>query len=132
MKRITTAAALWGLMLGTLHAETGETLFDAHCAACHIKIKPTPAMMKELVAPPIFGVMYHVKQAFGGERKAATDFIVAYTLNPSEAAAKCMPQAIRRFGLMPSQQGAVSEADLETIADYLYDTFPPKGFRPPM
>jgi hypothetical protein len=39
-----------------------------------------------------------------------------------------MPQKIARFGLMPSQKGAVSEAEVERIANWLYDNFPSKRF----
>ena len=130
MKMMLRAATAVSLMLSALGAETGEALFDAKCAVCHIKVKPTPAMKKELIAPPAMGVMFQVKTAFAGDRKAATDFIVNYALNPSESVAKCKPKAIRYFGLMPSQKGAVTEAELAMIADYLYDNFPPKGFAP--
>jgi mono/diheme cytochrome c family protein len=132
MKMISRAAAALIVTLTTLSASEGETLFDAKCASCHIKVKPTQAMRRSLIAPPAPGVMFHVKQAFAGDRKAATAFIVSYALNPSESVAKCEPMALRRFGLMPSQKGAVSEAELGLIADYLYETFPPKGFSPRM
>ncbi|UFS61666.1 cytochrome c [Sulfurimonas sp. HSL-3221] len=132
MKMIPTAAATLAVMMSALCAETGETLFDAKCAACHIKVKPTQAMKRELVAPPAPGVMFHVKQAFAGDKKAATDFIAAYALKPSKGVAKCRPMAIKRFGLMPSQQGAVTTEELALIADYLYENFPSKGFTPGM
>ncbi|WP_345976105.1 c-type cytochrome [Sulfurimonas sp. HSL3-7] len=106
----------------------GEALFDAKCAACHIKTRPTPEKKKGLTAPPAMGVMFHVKAAFS-DRKAATAFVSDYALNPSEKKAKCLPRSIRRFGVMPSQKGAVTEAELSLIADYLYDNFPSKGFR---
>jgi len=130
MKMIPMAVAASTLMLSALCAETGEALFDAKCAACHIKVKPTQAMKRDLIAPPVPGVMFHVKQAFTGDRKAATAFIAAYALNPTEAVAKCKPMALRRFGLMPSQKGSVSEAELALIADYLYDNFPSEEFSP--
>jgi len=131
MKMIPMAAALI-VTVHTLFAGEGEALFDAKCTSCHIKVKPTQAMKRTLVAPPAPGVMFHIKQAFAGDRKAATAFIVSYALNPSESLAKCEPMALRRFGLMPSQRGSVSEAELALIADYLYETFPPKGFSPGM
>ena len=124
--------AVTAMICGTLSADTGAALFDAKCAKCHIKVQPTPEMKRDLIAPPAMGVMFHVKEAFAGDRKAATAFVAGYALKPSREQAKCMPQAIRRFGLMPSQQGRVSEAELTLIADYLYDNFPPEGFRPGM
>jgi mono/diheme cytochrome c family protein len=106
----------------------GEALFDVKCAVCHIKTRPTPEMKKRLTAPPAMGVMFHVKAAFD-DRNAVTAFVADYALNPSEKKAKCVPRSIRRFGVMPSQKGAVTEAELSLIADYLYDNFPPKSFR---
>jgi cytochrome c len=131
MKRVSAVMALLGLMSGgALHAEGGEALFDAKCAACHIKVKPTPQMKKNLVAPPAMGVMFHVKEAFAGDKEAAKAFIREYVFNPSGEKAKCEPRAIRRFGVMPSQKGALSESELALVADYLYENYPPKGFRP--
>ena len=133
MKTISAVTALLGLMFGgALHAESGEALFDAKCAGCHIKVRPTPQMKQTLVAPPAMGVMFHLKEAFPGDRGAATAFIREYVFSPSAEKAKCMPQAIHRFGVMPSQKGSVTEAELALVADYLYDTFPPEGFRPGM
>ena len=131
MKRYITLFAL-AAVLNTnafgMDSSKGEVLFDAKCAACHIKTRPTPEMKKNLVAPPAMGVMFHVKEAFS-DRGAATAFVTDYALNPSEQKAKCLPRSIRRFGVMPSQKGSVTEAELSLIADYLYENFPPKGFR---
>jgi mono/diheme cytochrome c family protein len=131
MKQFSAVMALMGLLSGgALHAESGEALFDARCAGCHIKVKPTPKMRQSLIAPPAMGVMLHVKEAFPGDKGAATAFIREYVFNPSREKAKCMPQAIRRFGVMPSQKGAISASELALVADYLYENFPPEGFRP--
>jgi hypothetical protein len=39
-----------------------------------------------------------------------------------------MPQKIKRFGLMPSQKGAVTPEELEIIATWMFDNYPQKGF----
>jgi mono/diheme cytochrome c family protein len=126
--RILLCALLGG---GIVHADTakGEALFDAKCAACHIKQRPTREMKKNLIAPPAMGIMFHVKAAFDDDRDAVVNFVKTYALNPSESRAKCLPRSLRRFGVMPSQKGLVSEEELALIAAYLYDHFPPKGFR---
>lgn len=131
MKRAVTVFALAAVLNTNAFCgepSRGEALFDAKCAVCHIKTRPTPEMKKRLTAPPAMGVMFHVKAAFG-DREGATAFVADYALNPSEQKAKCLPRSIRRFGVMPSQKGAVREAELSLIADYLYENFPPKGFR---
>ena len=108
----------------------GETLFKAKCSACHVTKKPED--MSTLIAPPIMGVMMHVKKGVTGEnetekRENAIAFIVDYVQNPSAEKSLLEPHAIERFKLMPSQKENVTAEEIEIIANYLYDNFPPKG-----
>jgi mono/diheme cytochrome c family protein len=125
MKTILTIGLVSALAL-SLQASEAEKLFDSKCGACHIKTRHTDR--SKMVAPPIMGVLRHVKMTYPTKEKAVS-FIKDYVFNPSKDKAVCMPQKIARFGLMPSQKGAVSEAEVEKIASWLYDNFPPKGFR---
>ncbi|MBL4593484.1 MAG: cytochrome c [Flavobacteriales bacterium] len=105
----------------------GETLFKAKCTACHTTTKPED--MSKLIAPPMMGVMMHVKKGVKGKtetekRENAIDFIVDYVQNPS--AEKSM---MGKFKVMPSQKANVTVAEIETIANYLYDNFPAKGMK---
>ena len=107
-------------------AQDAETLFNNKCAACHIKTRPSD--MSSLVAPPVMGVMRHVKMKYP-TKDAAVAFMVDYVLEPSRAKAVCMPQKIQRFGLMPSQKGNVTKEELQVITSWMYDNFPPAGFK---
>jgi len=108
-----------------IYAETsGETLFKVKCANCHVTTRPSDK--STLVAPPVMGVMRHVKMKYN-TKKDAMKFISEYVLNPQRDKAVCMPQKIKRFGLMPSQKGNVTKDELQTIASWMYDNFPPKG-----
>jgi len=109
-----------------LSASDGASLFSAKCSMCHATSRPSD--VSTLVAPPIMGVMNHVKMNYPNKADAVK-FIVDYVQEPSKSKAVCMPQKIRRFGLMPSQKGNVTLKELETIASWLYDNYPPKGFR---
>jgi hypothetical protein len=40
-----------------------------------------------------------------------------------------MPKKIQRFGLMPSQKGNVTEAQLLKITAWMFDHFPPASFQ---
>lgn len=111
-------------------AQSGEELFDEKCLMCHIKTKPTPEARSGFVAPPAMGVMFHVKEAFDGDKAKVIAFIKDYAHNPSRDKAKCMARSIERFGLMPSQKESVTQEELEKIAEYMYDNFPKKGFSP--
>ncbi len=116
-----------GMLLSpSVYAEEGATLFEAKCAACHVTTRPSDK--STLVAPPVMGVMRHVKMTYG-TKEEAVKFVTEYALNPQASKAVCMPQKIKRFGLMPSQKGNVSKEELQTIASWMYDNFPPSGFR---
>jgi cytochrome c len=104
----------------------GEILFDAKCSACHSKTRPIDR--DKVVAPALMGVMRHLKMSYPDKTKAVA-FIKDFTLNPTKEKSICMPQKIERFGLMPSQKGNVTKEELEVIASWMFDNFPPKGFR---
>jgi hypothetical protein len=104
----------------------GEKFFQAKCASCHLTSKPSD--ISTLVAPPIMGVMRHVKMVYPNKEKAIA-FMKDYVINPSKDKAVCMPQKIQKFGVMPSQKDIVSEKELDAILPWIYDNFPPKGFK---
>lgn len=110
----------------------GEILFKAKCATCHVTSKPED--MSKLIAPPMMGVMKHLKQGVEGKntsekKKNIIDFIVDYVQNPAAEKSMFGEHAITRFGVMPSLKGAVSPEELSIIANYLYDNFPQKGMK---
>ncbi len=111
----------------SVQADTsGEALFDAKCASCHIKVIPQDT--SSLIAPPIIGVMRHVNMTYPSQ-KEAVKFISAYAMHPQVNKAVCQSQKIKRFGLMPSQKGNLSEEDLHSISVWLvknYLSSPPK------
>ncbi len=107
-------------------AETAEGLFDAKCAMCHTKTRPTD--MSKVLAPALMGVMRHIKMAYPNKDEAVK-FMVDYVLDPQKEKAVCMPQKIERFGLMPSQKGNVTEAELREITDWMFDNYPPANFK---
>ena len=100
--------------------------------ACHVTSKPED--MSTLIAPPMMGVMMHVKNSVEGKneiekRQNAIDFIVDYAQYPSAEKSIFGAPAIERFNVMPSQKDNVTEEELTLIANYLYDNFPPKGMK---
>jgi mono/diheme cytochrome c family protein len=109
--------------IGSLQAESpsGQALFETHCTSCHATAHKEDE--SKLIAPYIMGTVRHVKEKFD-TKEAAVRFMVDYIQNPSKEKAVCRPDAIKRFGLMPSLKGVISPEDLEKIAGYLYDTYP--------
>ena len=122
-KLFTLGTALF--LTSTLYAQDAASLFDAKCAACHQTTRPNDK--STLVAPPLMGVMRHVKMQYTSKEEAVK-FITAYALDPQASKAVCKPENMKRFGIMPSQKGNVSKEELQTIAAWMYDNFPPKGF----
>jgi len=108
----------------SVYAQSGSELFQAKCAACHTTTRPND--ISRLVAPPVMGVMRHVKMTYAN-KEASIAFISDYAMNPHASKAVCMPQKIKRFGLMPSQKGNVSKAELQVIASWMYDNFGVRG-----
>jgi hypothetical protein len=103
-----------------------QEFFKAKCSACHITTRPTNHA--NLIAPPIMGVMRHIKMSHAEKAKAVA-FMKDYVLNPSKDKSLCMPQKIKRFGVMPSQKGLVTPEELDIILPWIFDNFPPKGFK---
>jgi len=111
----------------TLQANSdGEALFKSKCMACHSMSRPTD--MNKIVAPAIMGVMRHIKMTYPNKSEAVV-FMKDYVLNPSKEKSLCMPQKLQRFGVMPSQKGLVTQEELDVILPWIFDNFPPKGFR---
>ena len=124
--KIVTVVGLLGLTT-TLFASAGaKNLFDNKCAMCHMTSMPQDK--SKLVAPPLMGVMRHVKMKYS-TKEAAVAFIVDYVQNPSKDKAVCMKQKISRFGLMPSQKGNITPKELQEVASWMYDNYPPANFR---
>ena len=119
----TTLLATALLLSSPLHAQEGAELFKAKCSACHITSRPHN--VSTLVAPPIMGVMRHVKMNFNTKKEAVV-FISDYALHPTRSKALCKSQKIMHFGVMPSQKGNVTQEELEKIASWMYDNFPVK------
>ncbi len=110
----------------TLFAQTPEQIFDAKCTMCHIKTRPQDS--STLIAPPIMGVMRHMKMELGSKQKVVA-FISDYVLNPSKEKALCRPQKVEHFGVMPSQKGNITKEELQQVASWLYDTYPSRNFK---
>ncbi len=89
---------------------------------------PSPESMPTFKAPAMEAVLFHVKDAMKNDNKKVKDFIVDYAQNPLLSKTVCESDKVQKFGLMPSLKGKVSPEDLATIADYLIETYPTKGF----
>lgn len=139
MKRIILFISLFAIFLTSCNQSTrkkatveheGKALFYRKCNVCHIDTRPTKEQAPYLLAPPIMGVMYHVKDRIKADnpadkRKKAIAFIMDYVHNPDSTKSLCEAHAIKRFGIMPSLKASTTQEEIRLIANYLYDNFPP-------
>jgi len=79
-------------------------------------------MMKNMKAPPMSKVSGKLKSEFK-TKEAFVAFVKDYIVNPSAEKAKCMPMALKKFGVMPPIGKSLSETELDTIANWMYDSF---------
>ena len=91
--------------------KNGQHLFKAMCSSCH------SVERESSLAPPVFGIVNHTKKAFP-DREDFIERIVDWVSEP-DASQSVMPNAIKKFGLMPKLP--YSESDVTKIAEYLYD-----------
>jgi hypothetical protein len=105
------------LTVFSLFGATGRELFEQKCTSCHFTQVPSSAAERQkLVAPPIGNVLFHLDQEFKTPQEIK-DHIVDITLNPTMDKAIC--NSVKRFGLMPSQKDAVTQEELNQIAEFL-------------
>ncbi len=96
--------------------EKGEALFKTNCASCHSLTQPQDK--SKMVAPPARGVVFHMSEAFGTEDEIKAH-IQDFVINPSAEKAIC--KSVKRFGVMPSLKGAISEEDLKEVAEWMVE-----------
>jgi len=124
--KIVAAIGVFGLTTTLFASNDAQNLFTSKCSMCHVTSMPQDR--SKLVAPPLMGVMRHVKMSYP-KKEDAVAFIVEYVQQPTKSKAVCMPQKIARFGLMPSQKGNITPQELQKVASWMFDNYPPSNFR---
>jgi len=128
------------LITAGVFANSGQEIFDAKCAMCHkvVDMKERQEMMKKLPpqarqammkkfmatmkAPPINKVSARIKH-FHPKKAEFVAFVKDYITHPDAKKSLCMPMALKKFGVMPAIGSAMSEADKNAVASWLYDNF---------
>ena len=110
---------LLGSFISLSAAQSAQELLEEKCTYCHMTSSSTKTRSDKIVAPPMWGVMKKMRENFNND-KDAIDFLVNYSMNPSEDK-MIFPAATKEyFGLMPSLKGKASKEELEIIAKFLY------------
>ena len=142
MKKI---IAIMGITLGIISfvtAETkvdGEKVFEAKCASCHIKMitkEETMKILKSIKAPPMVEVSRQLKDNIKIvddlddeiHRAVVIAFIKDYVIYPTLEKSMCEAMALEKHGVMPSQKGKLTEAELNAVSTWVYDYYLGKKF----
>ena len=104
---------------------TGEELFNKNCSQCHATILGvtndggydnsyiTPA-------PYVADLVKKLKEETGSKEKFE-NFIKEYIENPNKRKTLYGKSGIKKFGLMPSLNGLMSDEEKSLLIDYLYN-----------
>lgn len=124
---------------GTIALADGQATFEKLCASCHIKEisqKETMQKLKSLKAPPMIEISNRLKSMISIKgrdsdvhRGVVIAFIKDYVTNPDIMKGMCQPMAFERFGQMPSLKGKITEAELQEVAEWIYDYYEKKPFK---
>ena len=117
MKKIISLALVLATSTLLSASDDIEMLVDKKCGMCHLSGTLTKEKVKNIKAPPYWGMSRKVREAFDTQEERV-NFIVDYTLNPSEDKMLFPPATKKRFGLMPSQKGKVTEEEIRRIAEH--------------
>ncbi len=120
MKNLLVLPLIVAISLSLQASDDAESLAEMKCGACHLVGKITKEKLNRMAAPPSWALAKKVKMAYPN-RLDGIDFIINYTLNPSEDKMLFPKETKERFGLMPSQRGALTDAEALAIAKYLLD-----------
>ena len=108
-----------------------KELLIQKCGKCHNLDLP-PKTSEDELAPPMMAVAFHVrdfvKVSNESERDIkAKEFVRDYVINPSEDKSFCDKESLKRYGVMPSLKGKVSEDELIAISNYIFKQFTPQN-----
>ncbi len=101
---------------------SGRELVEKRCGSCHMVSNPTIEQVKHMVAPPMWGVARHIKREIP-QKDEFVSFVADYIMEPAEEKIRFNKEAFRRFGLMPSMKGTMTDAEARLVAEYLYETY---------
>jgi len=118
----------------------GEGVFDRVCASCHHKIftkAEAKTKFKTLKAPPMIEVSAQLKnnikivEDIDDEihRAVTIAFIKDYVMRPHLDKSMCTAMALETFDLMPSQEGKLTNDELQAVSEWVYDYYKDKEFK---
>ena len=126
---------LSGLLLSSLPAIDGRTVFDNKCASCHryeVKKYDFAKEKHSLKAPPMNEISRRLKKRIKVydkdiHRFVVVSFIKEYIKHPSFTYYMCDDKAVARFDIMPPITD-MSEEEYQTVAEWIYDNYSSEAY----
>jgi hypothetical protein len=97
-----------------------EELAVEKCGGCHLMGVVSKEKLKNMKAPPYWAIAKKAKEAYAN-KEDKINYIVDYTLNPTEEKMLFPVETKKLFGVMPSQEGKVTEDEIKLIAEYILE-----------
>lgn len=132
------------MMLATLCGASvlladGSALFEKHCASCHDRFHSVETLTRNfmqeenkllnLKAPALNQIRFRLKTRVGDpegdpefRQMEVVDFVSSYVFEPDRGKSICLPEVLKHFETMESLEGKVSAEDVETIANWIYES----------
>jgi len=118
---------LLGLSLASmaLFAQSGKDIFNTNCKPCHATIVGIDTQVEGeykpvFLAPYVAEVVEKLKKETG-TKEAFRAYIADYINKPDKRKSLYGKKAIKKFGLMPPLTGVLSDKEIDSLVDYLYD-----------
>ncbi len=110
----------------------GKVLIDTKCASCH-NLEIPPETSPDEIAPPMMAVAFHIYDFIEVSTPAekipsSIAFVKDYVFNPAVEKSFCDKKSLEDYGVMPSQNGKLTEDELEAVAIYMFEHYTQENF----
>ncbi len=118
------------LTTSTLFSQSGEEIFNKHCAECHttiLGVDESGGKIKNIYGAPYAKSVIDKLKAETKTKEEFVAFIKDYINEPDKRKSVYGKKAIKQFGLMPSLNGAMTDSESSILAEYLYSDYGKKS-----
>jgi len=118
MKKLITVSLILATSTLLLASQSSEEIAVKYCGECHLMGKITKDKLNKMKAPPYWALAKMANQKYS-KREDKVKYIIDYALSPAEEKMLFPHETRDRFGVMPSQKGKVTEAQIKEISNYI-------------
>ncbi|DAB40684.1 MAG TPA: hypothetical protein CFH81_04095 [Sulfurovum sp. UBA12169] len=114
------------LTTSVLFSQSEAVLFDTHCADCHatiLGVNEAGGKVTNVYGAPYAKDVIDKLKAETKTKEAFVEFIKDYINEPDKRKSLYGEKAIKKFGLMPSLKGVMTESEVNELAEYLYHKY---------